>query len=339
MKRQFLLAAASMLFLTGLLGVGAETSSAATPVNIQCGEMITSSIVLSHDLHCSGTAFFVNDLNNPAGVTVDLGGHTVSSTGTTCAVREGGSVPASTIVEDGRIVGGACAVGINKDDDFNHIVFDGGQVTSVGVLVVSSVEDSKFIHGASFVGGSGSAWGPTVQDNVFSGPADGPAAISVAGFGIAYVSGNRIRGYSTGIIASGTDTGQITGNTVLGSGVGIVADTLAESPDGYRVDLSDNVVRRSMGDGILIQGSEGLSVTGNVADHNGADGIHLIPASGTPSGPFLNVYVAGNRASYNAALGINAPQQNPPDVLVADGGGNRAHHNGNPAQCSNITCS
>jgi hypothetical protein len=39
-----------------------------------------------------------------------------------------------------------------------------------------------------------------------------------------------------------------------------------------------------------------------------------------------------NRAVRNAKLGINA-------VLgVIDGGGNKAHGNGNPAQCTNITC-
>ena len=42
--------------------------------------------------------------------------------------------------------------------------------------------------------------------------------------------------------------------------------------------------------------------------------------------------IARNKANINADLGIEAV----PGVI--DGGGNKAHGNGNPAQCMNVSC-
>jgi hypothetical protein len=44
------------------------------------------------------------------------------------------------------------------------------------------------------------------------------------------------------------------------------------------------------------------------------------------------VTVRANHAAHNAALGIRSVAD------VADGGGNRAHHNGDPRQCLGVSC-
>jgi parallel beta-helix repeat protein len=98
----------------------------------------------------------------------------------------------------------------------------------------------------------------------------------------------------------------------------------------FPVGGANNVVRRNLVKG---SGSQGFLVTedkdhtilrNNVAVRAGDDGFAIRSKTTT---------LIDNRAVRNAKLGINA-------VLgVIDGGGNKAHGNGNPAQCTtNIAC-
>jgi hypothetical protein len=78
-------------------------------------------------------------------------------------------------------------------------------------------------------------------------------------------------------------------------------------------------------DGILVDpDATGTLLSGNVAVRSGDDGID-VDAPGTT--------LAGNLAAHNHDLGIEAVPG------VVDGGGNRAWGNGNPVQCTNISCS
>jgi parallel beta-helix repeat protein len=89
--------------------------------------------------------------------------------------------------------------------------------------------------------------------------------------------------------------------------------------------VTQNHATSDHADGILVDpDATGTLVSGNVAVNSGDDGID-VDAPGTT--------LTGNVAAHNADLGIEAVPG------VVDGGGNHAAGNGNPAQCTNISCS
>ncbi len=74
----------------------------------------------------------------------------------------------------------------------------------------------------------------------------------------------------------------------------------------------------------LRSNSPNSRVVANTIDGYGGDGIRIQDPK---------TFVAGNVASHNGDLGIDAVPG------VTDGGGNRAFANGNPLQCLNVACS
>ena len=85
-----------------------------------------------------------------------------------------------------------------------------------------------------------------------------------------------------------------------------------------------NVVKRSGKDGFAVRSGDHHSLLiGNLARRSGDDGFDVDSSS---------TKLVRNRALGNDALGIAAV------FGVIDGGGNQAHGNGNPAQCTNISC-
>jgi parallel beta-helix repeat protein len=91
-----------------------------------------------------------------------------------------------------------------------------------------------------------------------------------------------------------------------------------------RTTVRGNVVRAAGGDGVRVDaGTEGTVLERNHAFGAADDGIHVDSAAAV---------LTGNRAFSNHDLGIEAVPG------VTDGGGNRAHGNGNPAQCTGVAC-
>ncbi len=89
----------------------------------------------------------------------------------------------------------------------------------------------------------------------------------------------------------------------------------------------DNVVRdnhvRGAHDGFLVQ---------STASHTRLEGNHAVRSKDDGIDVNSRTTITGNHAVHNRDLGIEA-------VLgVVDGGGNKAHGNGNPAQCLNVVC-
>jgi hypothetical protein len=85
-----------------------------------------------------------------------------------------------------------------------------------------------------------------------------------------------------------------------------------------------NLVRRSGDDGFFVSGAHDNSVLRrNVAVAAGNDGFDIGSHTAT---------LTGNRAVRNAELGIRAVGG------VIDGGGNIARRNGDPRQCTQISC-
>jgi large repetitive protein len=161
------------------------------------------------------------------------------------------------------------------------------------------------------------------------------------------VKGNRLVRNGAGITLGPGSGNAITRNRVRGGRDGIrvekghgnlIAHNLVVHPRraGIRLGIkhpflggAHNVVRRnrvrdSRVDGFVVVKKERHSLLNrNVAKGSGDDGFDIESSSTT---------LTSNRAVNNGDLGINA-------VLgVNDGGGNRAHGNGNPLQCLNIVC-
>jgi parallel beta-helix repeat protein len=119
-------------------------------------------------------------------------------------------------------------------------------------------------------------------------------------------------------------------NLVSGNVVGRARGTgirLGVPPDVFGGDdtvVRGNLVKRSGDDGFLVAEKDDHSVLKrNIARRNGDDGFDVESDSAT---------LTRNRAVRNADLGIEAV------AGVTDGGGNKAHGNGDPAQCTNIAC-
>jgi parallel beta-helix repeat protein len=135
-------------------------------------------------------------------------------------------------------------------------------------------------------------------------------------------------GYGIGI-AGGSDDNVISGNFVARTqqdGIRILdldtADPANAVPN--RTQVRGNVVRDTAGDGIRVD----AATDGTVLEHNyafgaGDDGIHV---------DSTGARLTSNAAFFNHDLGIEAAPG------VTDGGGNRAHRNGNPAQCTGVAC-
>jgi hypothetical protein len=71
---------ATVIGVGSLLAAGAVTAAdpaAADPPNVHCGDTITASLVVNVDLHCTGPGLTIG----ADGVTLDLGGHTITGSG------------------------------------------------------------------------------------------------------------------------------------------------------------------------------------------------------------------------------------------------------------------
>ncbi len=163
------------------------------------------------------------------------------------------------------------------------------------------------------------------------------------------VRGNRFVRNSEGILVGPGSRNMLTRNHFSrdGSGIGIekgrhnlVARNVVvdardrgillgiDFPDGSVGGVDNivrrNVVKRSGGDGFLVNRKGTSVLRRNVAIGANGDGFDIESRS---------TRLASNRAKRNAALGIQAVRG------VIDGGGNLARHNGDRRQCIHIACS
>jgi len=321
--------------------VTAQAAEAALPTVVaSCGMVITSSVKLANDLTCDSEPAL--DIAPPLGhgIVVDLGGHTVTATNTSFAVASQ-TVGAHATVKNGRIAGGLFDIGDGATSHalFQKLVLDGQGTdeTGEGFAVYADTVEMKgcqFINGAR-VGAQMASL--RLLTSTFIGNGTSSPAIDVT----SPISGslvdlfrNRISGYDTGIsVAGDVDTDlKIRDNHVIGAVTGLriggaaAAGTITGSVTGNHVD-------DGRGDGILIGDGSAALFQSNHVTRNGADGIHVDPTGGAP----INVTLTNNVANQNAAIGIDAPASDPPNVIITDGGSNRARRNLG-GQCTNIAC-
>jgi parallel beta-helix repeat protein len=133
--------------------------------------------------------------------------------------------------------------------------------------------------------------------------------------------------FFVGIAVVGGDDNRIDQNSISANGDGSEGGIHLLSMDEDTSDrnlISNNSLISNVGDGILVDRDQTQTVIEhNVADKNTDDGIDTDSTSTT---------LSRNTADRNQDLGFEAVPG------VRDGGGNKASFNGNPLQCTNLTC-
>jgi parallel beta-helix repeat protein len=349
----------------GCLCLGAGTASAGTPA-IACGSTLTKSTTLTADLlNCPGTALVIG----ADGITVNLGGHTISGTnakGSEGIANDGHArvrVLGSGKITDFRLNG----VGMRKAPKsvvrgltIRRIGAGGveGEPVSAGIAIVDSpgsqvtsndvANDVKAYQsdGADVLNSPGSVVrGNTLSHNAWN----GLALIDSAGSRIAGNkfddngnNGTEVNGKSdtTSVTSNGAD-----GNKAIGIVVGAVRNVrvVGNSANGndtglFFFDLHTSVIAKNSGKGnrIGIQltggqfGSSDNRLTGNTANRNDESGI--IVDDDKPEN-LSKITLKGNTANKNQIHGIEGL------AGVVDGGGNRASGNATPPQCIGVVCS
>jgi parallel beta-helix repeat protein len=349
----------------GLFVAGGGADATTAPA-VTCGTTLTESTTLSADLvSCPGTALVIG----ADGITVDLGGHTIS--GTNADGSEG-------IASDGhanvRIVGG----GRITDFRINAIGIRGGSGNRVrGVTVrrigAGGVEGQPVSAGIAISGSPRSrVIGNDVSNDVDAFQADGVDVIDSPG---SVVARNRlVRNSWNGLVLIGSKRSRVTrnrldgnknngaevngasdsavvaanrahGNRQFGIVVGsahrvrVVRNRAAKNGTGFLFfDLHGSLISSNRAganhDGLVLSGgqfgSDGNRLVGNVTNKNLGVGIAIVEDNkGHATGNSLK----GNTANRNADHGM--------DVVAGtiDKGGNRASGNAKPPQCVNVACS
>ncbi|HET6171499.1 MAG TPA: right-handed parallel beta-helix repeat-containing protein [Gaiellales bacterium] len=313
------------------LCLSAATAGAKTGA-LDCGSTLTKSTTLSADIqHCPGTALIVG----ADGITIDLGGHTIS--GTNATGSEG-------IANDGHA--GVHIVGGGKITDFRlngvgmrkapKSVVRGLTIRRIGA---GGVEGEPVSAGIAIVDSPGSqVIGNDVANDVEAYQADGADVLNSRG---SVVRGNSLSHNSwNGLVLIESPGSRITGNQLDANGnngtevnggsdavtvarnsaddnkaigivvgvarnVRVVGNTARRNDTGlFFFDLHASVISRNSATanraGLELaggqSGSDGNQLTGNIANRNGETGIGVV------DGANANV-VSGNTANGN--LGTN----------------------------------
>jgi parallel beta-helix repeat protein len=322
MKKLWLLAFASLLLPLALPVPAGATA-------LSCGDVVTTDIVLTHDLvDCPDHGLVVG----ASGITIDLNGYTIDGNDPSDVWGGAGVyIPAHherVVVRKGTIT--QFSYGVHLDGSSRNIIrrlrlFDNVQGVEIsngalhnrlkrlhfdrdknaGLRIHDS--DENVVRFSRFDQSESGFWAIVITNgadknrvmwNRINGSSDRRGgAIEIAGSDYNTIRGSRISQRFWGIS--------------LASGTGNVVDRNRVTDGGY---------------GIFINATEVDAVVArNRTNSHTRDGIHV--AAGA-----VNTTLAKNRASNNGGWGIIAL------APVVDGGKNRARGNGQPDQCLGITC-
>jgi len=287
--------AVSAIVLAGAGPAGAGVQAVA------CGDMLTTDTTLTADLDCSSSMFPALTLAN--GVTLDLGGHTVSGSGPGDGFGINGqsyTVRNGTITDFGH--------GIETDTGTVNLSQVRLVVNGMGVEALSSrVNITNSVVNRNGVGLGGTTPAYRVEDTTIDGN----------GTGVVFFQGGFLGNRDS-----------ISNNQVDGIRInqGVIA-------------LVESAVNGNLGYGVFVENSYQspiATLTGNTVSRNGADGIRL--AQGDPLSFANQWYVAHNTANQNHGYGIAIDNKNRA-ITGYDRGGNVASGNGQPGQCLGLVCS
>jgi parallel beta-helix repeat protein/adhesin HecA-like repeat protein len=357
----------ALLVVAALCGVGAGSASAAP---VTCGQAITQNTRLDSDLNCFGTGVQAALFIGADGITLDLGGHTISSSRSiindghdNVTIRNG-----TLDNDDGPLIQNASGTRL-RELRFQGIVtgldLSGSDHTDVrrsefagAVLWMRDGSSWNTVAGNRFSFNEGAVDMLTgsdhnrVVDNTF-GQTEG-SSISLSGADDNHVTRNRMTGIFGGIsLALGSDRNTIANNVVRPDiavqniAVGISVSDSSRNLIRGNVAVGNRVgLRLRSGAGNWLVWNRAGGTVAPVAGDD-ADGIRVEPAA---TGSVLaynradgaaddgidveapGTFLRANRANDNTDLGIEAV----PGII--DLGGNRAGGNGNPLECLNVAC-
>jgi hypothetical protein len=316
------------LGIIGVLGgifVLASSAGAAT-TTVTCGQVITTDTHVANDLRdCPGDGLVIGS----PGIVLDIGGHTIDGTGNGAGVRNQGH--SNVTVEHGRVQQFGTGVLFDGQDGgtIDRIVavdnVDGLAVLdSTGTLVDRSTGSDNDSQGLVATNAPGIVVDRgEYHGNGFSGPnifANDDSAVV-----------RRTRANGNGIVGIAVQFGSddVLLEDVVASGNGVAQTNncncgifAGNGVTGIRVVRTVTKDNRWLG--VWFAGSTtGGTIAKSHSSSNGFDGV-LVDSAGNR--------LAGNHANFNGDYGIEAA----PGTI--DGGQNKAHHNGNPQQCTGVSC-
>jgi parallel beta-helix repeat protein len=290
-----------MMRLVGtLLGLAALAGAAAHSANAQA-LACGAEVTSDVKLEASLTGCATGLVVTADDITIDLNGHTIEGVGAAGSIGIEAANRSGVTVRDGRIRGFETGVQFRVA---NQSTVDHVRITdsSVGIELLASV-DSRVLANS-------------VVDNVGSG-------IVCDRSGGTEIEKNHVSRNGVGIDVSFCPETDIVDNDVTANRSSGIVRTRSNG----RVE--HNRANQNEMWGILSDDSHGEFVK-NTTNRNGQDGLFILDVL-PDHGPAHTV--TGHVANGNGRFGIFTEL-----VGVVDGGKNRAHANGAPAQCSGILC-
>jgi parallel beta-helix repeat protein len=234
-------------------------------------------------------------------VTLDLNGHFIKGDGSGTGVLVDGQ--SGVKIKNGTVKEFAIGIFLTGTDDSTVKQVDARDHGAYGIFLTGS--DNNTIE-RNKTKGNGNV-GINVQSDSDDNTIDANTASRIDGDGIVVVNGIRNR----------VKQNTVNGNGSVGIGLFDTGDNIVE----------ENTTKGNGDDGISVNSSSTDTVLrANHTDDNGDDGIDVNASDNGTS-------IGDNRANDNDDLGIEA------EPGVDDAGGNRAHGNGDPQQCTGVSCS
>jgi hypothetical protein len=293
----------------------------ALATHVQCGDVITASTTLDSDLvDCPADGIGIRG----QGITLNLGGHVVDGTGNGTGVTTRLSQLRSNdvVIRNGTVREFSRGVRVSGGDRqvVERLVLTANALA--GVLVSDSTDPTlrnlkAFGNPGSAINLSGAARARVAGNKLY----ENASAIGGGQVFESVLENNNIHDNEFGAIAfNSIFDSRISGNRLRDNG-GSGIRFFDFSEDNL---LLNNHITRSAVDGITIDDFTGSNtLDSNKTDHNGDDGIDI---------DYFGSTLTRNKANQNGDLGIEAV----PGTI--DGGNNKARGNGNPAQCTGVSC-
>jgi hypothetical protein len=277
----------------GGAGVAAAASASNTP-NLSCGEVISASVTLTGNLHCSGNGLIIDADDN---VTLDLGGHSVTGNGTGDGiVMSSSDVPDfNYTVQNGRVSDfGSCVYAANAsvaDVIGMTITACPTAVELAPYLTDYGLADSRITDATNDLLYDPDETSDIVFIDVTGSTIIGGAQQVITSFGEGYYNDDHITDSPVTFDTPGNDA--ISNNVFNNS-------TIYENTFGNAVQISDNTIENAP-TGLVDYSFGGDTITGNTFKHDGL-GAGIYRSFGT--GFTIGETITENRFIDNGASGL-----------------------------------
>jgi hypothetical protein len=265
------------------------TAAQASPIS--CGSTITSDVVLSKNLNCTGDGLIVGANN----LTIDLNGKRINGAGVGTGIQVSPSLPASGLqltVQNGTLRDFATAIDVENDGllTLSNLTVAGNTLGlgTVARLLTAAVSGSSFQSNTTAVG-SNSNVGAGFLGTLQLASCDfrtNLTAIDLTGNGrLISVDSSAFTGNGTGLRAF-NGTVSVTNSSFINNPLAILTDQ-----DG--LTITGNVIRGSRVGLDVVDDYYGMTVTGNTITGSGI-GIRVTGANGGSSPAVADNVISGN---------------------------------------------